>query len=86
MSVLKTRGPLATISSPDKNSYCIFANAMQYSSSIATATGIQIGPYNKKIKDHPNLITLTNLVNLESPMLYTKIQPQSLLSTIEEDF
>ena len=45
---------------------CIFANAMQQSSS--------------------NAIILINLVDLESPMLYTKIQPQSFLSTGEEDF
>ena len=43
------------------------------------------------VKGHdPNLIILTNLVDLESPMQYTKIQPQSFLSTGvetgEEDF
>ena len=27
-----------------------------------------------------------NLVDLESPMLYTKIQPQSFLGSGEEDF
>ena len=65
---------------------CIFANAMQQSSSIATATGTQIWPYHKKVKGHPSLIILTNLVDLESQMLYTRIQPQSFLSTGEEDF
>ena len=30
---------------------CIFANAMQQSSSIATATGTQIWSYHKKVKD-----------------------------------
>ena len=59
---------------------------MQHSFSIATATGTQIWPYHKKVKGHPNLIILTNLVDLESRMLYTKIQPQSFLSTEEEDF
>ena len=39
----------------------------------------------KKVKGHPSLIILTNLVDLKSPMLYTKIQPQSFLSTREED-
>ena len=39
-ALVKTRGPWATICSPDKNSYCIFANAMQHSSSIATATAV----------------------------------------------
>ena len=66
---------------------CIFANAMQQSS-IATATGTQIWPHHKKVKGQPSLIILTNLVNLESPILYTKIQPQSFHSTCarEEDF
>ena len=65
---------------------CIFANAMQQSSSIATATGTQNWPYHKKVKGHPSLIILTNLVDLEFLMLYTKSQPQSFLSTGEEDF
>ena len=65
---------------------CIFANAMQQFSSIATATGTQIWPYHKTTKCHPSLIILTNLVDLESPMLYTKIQPQTFLSTGEEYF
>ena len=59
---------------------------MQHSSSIATATGTQIRPYHKKVKDHPSLIILTKLVVLESQMLYTKIKPRSFLSTGEEDF
>ena len=54
------------------------------SSSIATATGTQISPYHKTVKGHPSLIILTNSVHLESPMVYTKIQPQSFLSTGEE--
>ena len=78
--------PFATIRSPDKNNHCIFANAMQHSSSFATATVTQIWPYHKKVKGHPNLIVLTDLVDLESLMLYTKIQPQRFLSTREEDF
>ena len=65
---------------------CIFANAMQQSSSIATAAGTQIWPYHKKVDGYPSLIILTSLADLESPMLYTKIQPQSFLSTGEEDF
>ena len=43
-------------------------------------------PYHKKIKGHPSLIILTKVVDLESPMLYTTIQPQSILSTEEEAF
>ena len=57
---------------------------MQQSSSIAIATGTQIWPYHKKVKGHPSLIILKNLVDLESPMLYTKIQPRSFLSTGED--
>ena len=65
---------------------CIFANAMQQSSSIATATWTQIWPYHKTVKGYPSLIILTNLEDLESSMLFTKIQPQSFLSTGEEAF
>ena len=65
---------------------CICANVMQQSSSIATTTGTQICPYHKTVKSHPSFIILTNLVDLESLMLYTNIQPQSFLSTGEEDF
>ena len=69
----------------DHNSLtCIFANAMQSSSSIVIATGTQILPCHKKVKGYPSLNILTNSVALESPMLYTKIQPQSFLSTGEE--
>ena len=50
---------------------CIFSNVMQQSSRIAAATGAQIWPYDKNVKGHPSLIILTNLVDLESPMLYT---------------
>ena len=32
------------------------------------------------------IIILTNLVGLESSMLYSKIQPQSFLGSGEEDF
>ena len=71
----------------DHNSLtCIFANAMQYSSSIATATGTQIWPCHKKVKGNPSLVILTKVVDIESPMLYTKIQPQNFLSTGKEDF
>ena len=59
---------------------------MQQSSSIATANGIQIWPYHKKVKGHPSLNILINLLDSEFPMLYTKIQPQSFLSTGEQDF
>ena len=39
---IRKRGSWATIHSPDKNNCCIFANAMQHSSSIATATGTNL--------------------------------------------
>ena len=49
--------------------------------------GAQIYPCRKKkIKDQSTTIIWTNLVDLESPMLYTKIQPQSFLGSDEEDF
>ena len=41
--------------------------------------GMQIWACRKKVKSHPRIIIWTNLVNLESKMLYTKIQPQSFL-------
>ena len=47
--------------------------------------GMQIWRWHKKVKGHPWIIIWTNAVDLEFPMLYTKIQPQSFLSS-EEDF
>ena len=43
--------------------------------------GMQIWPCRKKVNG-----PLTVLVDLESSMLYTKIQPQSFLHSGEEDF
>ena len=48
--------------------------------------GTQIRPCHKKVKGQPMIIIWTNLVDLESSMLYTKIQPQSFLGSGEEDF
>ena len=49
--------------------------------------GTQIWPCRKKkVKSQPSVIIWTNLVDLESTMLYTKIQPQSLLGFGVEDF
>ena len=45
-----------------------------------------IWPFHKKVKGHPSLIIWTNLADLESPMLYSKIQPQSFLSSGESVF
>ena len=46
--------------------------------------GMQIWPCCKKFKCQPLVIVWTNLVNLESSMLYTKIQPQSFLGSGED--
>ena len=35
--------------------------------------GMQIGPCCKKVKGHSKIIILTNLLDHESPMLYTKL-------------
>ena len=40
----------------------------------------------KKVKGQPWVIIWTNLADLESMMLYTKIQSQSFLGSGEEDF
>ena len=37
--------------------------------------GTQIWPCRKKVKGYPRIIIRTNLLDLESSMLYTKIQP-----------
>ena len=47
---------------------------------------MQIWSCCKKVKGQPTTIIWTNLVDLESLMLYTKIQPQSFLGFGEEDF
>ena len=46
--------------------------------------GMQIWPCRKKIKGQLVVIIWTNLVNLESLVLYTKIQPQSFLGSGED--
>ena len=46
----------------------------------------QIWPRHKKVKGQSTVIIWTNLVDLESPMLCTKIQPQSFFGFAEEDF
>ena len=48
--------------------------------------GTQIWPCRKKVKGQPTVIIWTNLVDLESWMLYNKIHPQSFLGSGEEDF
>ena len=40
----------------------------------------------KKVKDHPRIIIWTNLVDHASPILYTKILPQSFLGSREGGF
>ena len=53
---------------------------------IQLLVGAQVWPCRKKVKRQPTAIRWTNLVGLESPMLYTKVQPQSFLGSGEEDF
>ena len=48
--------------------------------------GVQIWPCHKKVKGQPTIIIWIKLEDLEYPMLYTKIQPQSFLDSGEEDF
>ena len=38
------------------------------------------------VKGKPTVIIWTNLVDLESFMIYTKVQPQNFLSSAQEDF
>ena len=66
--------------------HCISADAMQHSSSIATASRTEICMCLKQVKGHHRIIIWTNLVDLPSLMLYTKIQPQCFLGSGEEDF
>ena len=47
---------------------------------------MQIWPCLKKVKGHPRIIIWTNLVDLASPLPYTKIQPQNFLASGEENF
>ena len=46
--------------------------------------GMQIWPCHKKVKGQPTIIIWTNLVDLESLMLYTKFQPHSFLGSGEK--
>ena len=48
--------------------------------------GTQILPCRKKVKRQLTVIIWTNLVDLESMMLYTKIRPLSFLGSGDEDF
>ena len=48
--------------------------------------GCKFWPWRLKVKRQPTTIFWTNLVNLESPMLHTKIQSQNFLGSGEENF
>ena len=48
--------------------------------------GVQIWPCHKMVKGQPTTIIWTSLVDYESLMPYTRIQPQSFLSSGEEHF
>ena len=47
--------------------------------------GMQIWPCCKTVKGQPMTIIWTNLVDLEYPMLYIMIKPQSFLGSAKED-
>ena len=66
-----TRGPWATIRSPDKNSYCISANVM-----LLSVLPQQLGHNfdHEKIKGHPSIIISANLVDFEPLLLYSVYQ------------
>ena len=48
--------------------------------------GVQTWPCCEKVKGQPTVIICKNLVDLETSMLYTKIQPQSFLGSGGQDF
>ena len=48
------------------------------------STEMQIWPCCKKVKGQSMIIIWTNMVHLESSMLYIKIQPQSFLGSGED--
>ena len=80
----KTRGPWAKFPSSEQISHWLSADAMQYSSSIATLTKTEIWLYPKKVKGHPGIIIWTNLVDFASQMLYNKSQHLSFLGSGED--
>ena len=48
--------------------------------------GRQIWPRRKKVKHQCTTVILATLVDLSSPMVWAKIQPQGILGSGEEDF
>ena len=60
---------------------CIFANAMQQSSSIAIATGTQIWSYHKKVNGHLRHIILTKLVDFVCVEVLRPSQPNGVMSS-----
>ena len=72
--------------SSDKNSVDISANAMQ----LLPVSLQQLGHKFDHTRERSKVILASsfqqNLVDFESLMLYTKIQPQSFLNSGEEDF
>ena len=48
--------------------------------------GAQIWPCRKKIKGQPTNIIWTNMVDIKSPMLYTKIQLKAFLVLEKKNF
>ena len=46
--------------------------------------GMQIWPCHRKVKGHPRIIIWFNLVDVKSPMLYTRVKPWSFLGSGED--
>ena len=70
------------IQSPDKNSYCISANTMK----LISALPQQLGHKSDQIIKRSRVILVSSyeqtlLIDFESQILCTKIQPQSFLSS-----
>ena len=90
----QSRGTWATIRSPDRNSHCISANDMQLLPVLKQQLGHKVDHTVKRSKvilisafeNNNNKKKKKKLIVSESPMLYTKIQPQRFLSFGEEDF
>ena len=80
----KSKKPMGYNSLIWLNSYCIICKCHATVSSIATETRTQIWRICKKFKGHSSIIIWSNLVDFESPMLYTKVQPQSFLISWED--
>ena len=66
---------------PEERSRLKFSTIFPYK-----CMGKQTWPRRKKVKCQCTTIILATLVDLLSPMIYAKIQPQGILGSGEEDF